>query len=349
MKKANPKAVGGFVIGALLLAAIAVIVFGSGRFFQERSQNVAFFSGSLQGLRVGAPVQFRGVEIGTVTDIYVELNPDTLDFLIPVILEVDLEHIRGLQEAKEKRGGNRLDELIDMGLRAQLNPQSLVTGQQTVQLILSPDTPVHLVETDLPYAQVPTIPSKFAQMEQSVGSVLQDISQVLNDLKGLLDRNKTEIGNVVGNITDATEDVKSAMSDLRKASADVSEITGEIAQRKDEIGRVVETTNETLLSYKSLADRANAIVADNEEALSQGIAGLRDVERKISDLATTADALLSENRRGIRDFANDGLYEIRNLAVDAQAAVEQFRRVMEEMERDPARFFLGKPGQVEVQ
>lgn len=348
MKKANPKAVGGFVIGALLLAAIAVIVFGSGRFFQERSQNVAFFSGSLQGLRVGAPVQFRGVEIGTVTDIYVQLNPDTLDLLIPVILEVDLDHIRGLREAKEKRGGNRLDELIGMGLRAQLNPQSLVTGQQTVQLVLRPDTPVNLIETDLPYGQVPTIPSKFAQMEQSIGSVLQDISQVLNDLKSLLDRNKTEIGNVVDNITDATEDVKSTMSNLRKASADMSEVTGEIAQRKDEIGRVIETTNETLLSYKSLADRANVIVADNEEALSQGIAGLRDVERKIADLATTANALLSENRRGVQDFSNDGLYEIRNLAVDAQAAVEQFRRVMEEMERDPARFFLGKPGQVEV-
>lgn len=348
MKKANPKAVGGFVVGALLLAAIAVIVFGSGRFFQERSLNVAFFSGSLQGLRVGAPVEFRGVAIGTVKDIYVQMNPDTLDFLIPVIMEIDLEHIRGLREAKEKREGSRLEELFDIGLRAQLNPQSLVTGQQAVQLIMRPDTPINLVETDLPYGQIPTIPSKFAKMEQSVGSVLQDISQVLNDLKDLFDRNKSRMDKVVGNITDTTEDVKAAMSDLRKAAADVSDVTGEIAQRKEEIGRAIDTTNEMLLSYKSLADRANAIVAKNEEGLSQGISDLQKVEQDISRLAETANALLTENRRGIRDFTEDGLYEIRNLAVDAQAAVEQFRRVMEEMERDPARFFLGKPGQVEV-
>ena len=349
MKKANPKAVGGFVVGALLLAVVAVIVFGSGRFFQARSQNVAFFSGSLQGLRVGAPVQFRGVEIGTVTDIYVQIDPDTLDFLIPVILEIDLEHIRGLQEAKEKRGGRRLDELVEMGLRAQLNPQSFVTGQQTVQLVLRPDTPVNLIETDLPYGQVPTIPSKFAQMEQSVGSVLQEISQILGQLKDLFEHNKSAMDEVVTNITEATGDMKGTMSDLRKAAADVSEITGDIAQRKEEILRVIDTTNETLLSYKSLADRADAIIAENEEGLSQGISDLQKVEQDIARLAETANALLSENRRGIRDFTEDGLYEIRNLAVDAQSAVEQFRRVMEEMERDPARFFLGKPGQVEVE
>ncbi|MDX1417872.1 MAG: MlaD family protein, partial [Candidatus Promineifilaceae bacterium] len=164
MKKVNPKAVGGFVVGAIILAVVAVIVFGSGRFFQQRSENVAFFSGSLQGLRIGAPVQFRGVDIGTVKDIYIQMDPETLKSVIPVIMEIDLEHIQGLQEA-EAKGESRLNELIKLGLRAQLNPQSLVTGQQAVQLTLSPDTPVNLVETDLPYGQIPTIPSRIAQME----------------------------------------------------------------------------------------------------------------------------------------------------------------------------------------
>lgn len=347
MKKANPKAVGGFVVGAVLLAAIAAIVFGSGRLFQERSQLVAFFSGSLQGLRIGAPVQFRGVEIGTVTDIYVQVDPETLEFVIPVILEVNLDHVRGLQEAKVQ-GQSRGEELVKLGLRAQLNPQSLVTGQQTVQLVLRPDTPVNLVETDLPYQQIPTIPSQMAQMEQSIGSVLADISDVLNQLKDIFGENKGKMDEVVANISDATNHMKATMSDLRKAAGDVSQLTTEIVQRKEAIFALIDNTNEAVLTYKGLGDRANAIVAANEEALSQGIAGLREVEAKISELASTAEATLNENRRGIRDFTNDGMYEIRNLAVDAQAAVEQFRRVMEEMERDPARFFLGKPGQVEV-
>jgi phospholipid/cholesterol/gamma-HCH transport system substrate-binding protein len=65
-------------------------------------------------------------------------------------------------------------------------------------------------------------------------------------------------------------------------------------------------------------------------------------------MADTATRLMAENEKGISDFTSTGLYEFTNLAVDSQAAVEQFRRVLEAMERDPARFFLGKPGQVEV-
>ena len=111
---------------------------------------------------------------------------------------------------------------------------------------------------------------------------------------------------------------------------------------------LVNNTNETLLSFKSFAERAEAVVAENQEGLSEAISGLRQAEQQISDLMKTADTLLNENRSGVQDFTSEGLYEIKNLAVDAQAAVEQFRRVMEEMERDPARFFLGQPGQVEV-
>ena len=61
MAKVNPKTVGGFVVGAVILAVASVGVFGSGKFFEERGTLVSFFSGSLMGLRVGAPVEMRGV------------------------------------------------------------------------------------------------------------------------------------------------------------------------------------------------------------------------------------------------------------------------------------------------
>jgi paraquat-inducible protein B len=348
MKRASPKAVGGFVLGAIAIAVVAVIVFGSGRLFQYRVQHVAFFTGSLQGLRVGAPVQFRGVQIGTVAEIYVELDPETLDFLIPVILDINFDLIRRGGEAHDKPG-SQLSVLIERGLRAQLVAQSLVTGQQGVQFDLLPNTPVQMVETDLPYEQVPTVPSKIAEIEQSVGDVLADVGRVLNQIVAFLEENKPEIEESMANITDATVDAKATMADLRKAAADVAEITEVILENREEITGLVQNTDDTVLSYKSLAERAEAVIADNQDELSQAIGGLTRAEQQIGDLADQASAMLAENRPGIRDFSNEGLYEIRNLAVDAQAAVEQFRRVMEEMERDPARFFLGKPGQVEVE
>ena len=58
---------------------------------------------------------------------------------------------------------------------------------------------------------------------------------------------------------------------------------------------------------------------------------------------------MAEDRKGLRDFTNEGLYEITNLAIDSQAAVEQLRRLLEQMEQDPSRFFFGKAGEKELQ
>ena len=76
MKKANPKAVGSFVIFAVILALLAVAVFGGGRFLETRRTYVAFFPGSLMGLRIGAAVEMRGIQIGR------DLNPPALDRLL---------------------------------------------------------------------------------------------------------------------------------------------------------------------------------------------------------------------------------------------------------------------------
>ena len=68
-KKANPAAIGVFVLAALAIAAGALVVLGSGKLFRESMRIVAFFEGSLSGLDVGAPVELRGVRVGTVTRI----------------------------------------------------------------------------------------------------------------------------------------------------------------------------------------------------------------------------------------------------------------------------------------
>src|SRR5438876_1225531 len=61
-KKVSPTVVGVFVLGAIVLAVIGVMVFGSGRFFRHTQEFVMYFDRSVNGLRVGAPVKFKGVE-----------------------------------------------------------------------------------------------------------------------------------------------------------------------------------------------------------------------------------------------------------------------------------------------
>ena len=73
-KRADPKTVGLFVLGAITLSVIAVAVFGSGNLFRQTHEFVCFFDGNVNGLRVGAAVKFKGVEIGQVSKIRLRLE-----------------------------------------------------------------------------------------------------------------------------------------------------------------------------------------------------------------------------------------------------------------------------------
>jgi paraquat-inducible protein B len=66
-RQANPALIGGFILGAILLLVVGLVLFGSGRYFQDITTAVLYFEGDVQGLNVGAAVKFRGVKIGEVT------------------------------------------------------------------------------------------------------------------------------------------------------------------------------------------------------------------------------------------------------------------------------------------
>src|SRR6185295_10960648 len=96
--KANPAVIGAFVVGAIALAVIGIVVFGSGQLFKSTTKAVCFFSGDINGLSVGAPVKFKGVAIGSVSDIRLRLKGETnyltaesvADGLrIPVVIQLD--------------------------------------------------------------------------------------------------------------------------------------------------------------------------------------------------------------------------------------------------------------------
>src|SRR5208282_1219362 len=130
-KQASKSLIGAFVLGALVLVVAGIVVFGSDKFFRKVNKNVMFFEGSVKGLQIGAPVMFRGVQIGHVTNIVLEVNAKDLTAFIPVYTEIYPQKIVpiGSNVSYDQR---YLQALIDKGLRAQLQLQSFVTGQLMV-------------------------------------------------------------------------------------------------------------------------------------------------------------------------------------------------------------------------
>src|SRR5580693_4120272 len=128
-KRANPAFVGTFVIGAIALAVAAVALLGSGDLFRERHQFVCFFKGNVNGLRVGAAVKFKGVEIGEVREILLSLSAgagpvnlgNSNEIKIPVVIQLNQGRII-------KHGASSINVVdpagmklaIARGLRAQL-------------------------------------------------------------------------------------------------------------------------------------------------------------------------------------------------------------------------------------
>src|SRR6516164_2529676 len=88
-KKASPKLIGGFVIGAIALVVAGILAFGGGAYFAQTRAAVLYFQGSLSGLQVGAPVTFRGVRVGSVTKIVIHYDVLAQKLAIPVFIEIN--------------------------------------------------------------------------------------------------------------------------------------------------------------------------------------------------------------------------------------------------------------------
>ena len=126
-KMANKSVIGAFVIGAIALAVIAVVVFGSGKFLAKEQKYIMYFQGSVKGLSIGSPVVLRGVKIGEVKDISIRPQED-LTVSIPVIVTIDVDKMNPGGVVKISKPYERLQDLIKKGFRAQLQSQSFVTG-----------------------------------------------------------------------------------------------------------------------------------------------------------------------------------------------------------------------------
>lgn len=180
MNKANPALIGGFVVGGIVLLLICVLLFTQLK-VNDVVRYVVYFTESVNGLNVGAPVKVKGVTLGNVIDIRVLADMDGSRVLTPVIIEVDPNKMVDRSGHTAKTHGGGIGKLIERGLRAQLQVQSLVTGQLYVALDFMPYTPVNMVGNTLdyhPYPEIPAIPSSKEKITNTIDEVVSEFRQL---------------------------------------------------------------------------------------------------------------------------------------------------------------------------
>ena len=128
---ASPRAIGLFVLGAIVLGVLGLLAFGGRQAVQSRRRLHHLLRESLKGLRRGAPVTFRGVDVGQVTEIRAIYDSATGDVRVPVTVEIRPGAVL-LTDSTSRAGA--MQRLVEHGLRARLDVQSMLTGQLLMAL-----------------------------------------------------------------------------------------------------------------------------------------------------------------------------------------------------------------------
>ncbi len=315
-KRASPALIGSFVVGAITLVIVIVVLVGAGRLFHKTQSFILYFKGDVNGLKVGAPVKFRGIEIGTVTNILINVSDverwDTpVDkFRIPVIIELDEARFR--EKGARPRLANReiLKLLIDRGLRAQLRMESFLTGMLYVTLDMFPDTPVELVgEPTVQYPEIPTIPRSIEEAQAAAHRILKTLDRV--DFAKLMES--------ITNITTGLDKLVNAP---------------ELKTTLQSVNKAVENLHVTITSFRETAYEIKGNIGP--------------IATKLNSAADSADAAIKEARGTIASLNttlqpdSPLMYQLRTTLEGLSATARTVRSLADYLERNPSALIRGK-------
>ncbi len=144
------------------------------------------FAQALRGLEVGAPVEFVGVNIGSV--VAVDLGYERQNRSFPVIVTAKL-YPRRMGQAYEALAAQGKTEseatlaafvgtLVNRGLRAQPRSGSLLTGKLYIALDFLPASPRAAFDASIRPLELPTVNGTFQELEAGVGRIVKKVNDL---------------------------------------------------------------------------------------------------------------------------------------------------------------------------
>ena len=310
-KQANRKMIGGFVLIAVGILAASIVIFGSGDWFKKTHKYVICFQESVKGLNVGSPVLYRGFPVGKVNRVIIYADMKELKDYILVYVEVYPESVVVMKKDMQVENlKGRMSDLIDLGLRAQLVPQSLVTGKLVIELNEHAGTPIVRKNIDKEYEEIPTIPSTMSKLEGFMAKLnLQELNKhlisilasadrilknpnieaSLSELKGALTDARGLVQNVSGKVDPLTDNLNSTLTDTRQL---VNNVDTKVEPISQSLIQALNSVDAAAKSIDGLVGKRSPTRADLEEALKE-LAGAARSLRVLADyLERHPDALL---------------------------------------------------------
>jgi paraquat-inducible protein B len=314
-KKANPVAVGLFVITALLLAVGAFVAAGVGDAFKEKHYAVLHFSDPIGGLDIGAPVEFKGVRVGAVTDIRLVYDPQKRSSRAPVVVQLEPDQWDLERGKKCDDLAGQINLMIADGMRGQLQMQSLLTGKLKIVLKMAPDRLGEVMGGNLEHVEIPTVPTSLSQVKEEFDEL--PIEDIIRDAHRLIQ----SLADIAG-----SDDITKVVGSLRSTLGDLSEAAATLEEQ-----------------IEPMAGQVSDVSSSLQETLRISRLTLQSIDTNVTALATsltrTADqagSVLGADS-SLRVQAQEALGEV-------TAAARSLRTLTDYLERHPESLLRGKQG-----
>ena len=345
--RANQIKIGAFVVGGLALLIGAIAVLGSGRLFRRTYPFVSYFDGSVNGLRPGAAVKFKGVEIGSVDQIRIPFRVDSNDQPIEVFFSLDSGLLSRGGEPRSDYG-ETLQKAIANGLRAQLESDSLLTGILHVSVAFTDEKEAVLHEPIEGVMEIPTIPPPLQEIGGAIRRIVDEIGQY--DLQGLL----ASLHHTLDAVTDLARSpgIPATLAALEKTLASVDRTMVKLEARIDPLSQSVENAAASVGQVGQELGVGIASVTATMETVQRVSVDLgHGVVPLVESLKVSSDELqvLARELRSSLASAQVLLDPDAPIAVELQAtlrylgdAARSTRALFELLHRDPAALLRGK-------
>jgi paraquat-inducible protein B len=286
-KKANPTVIGLFIVAGVVLGVAGLIIFSSGNLFSKKHKYILYFEGSMKGMNIGAPVQLKGVTIGSVVDVYVQHNQALDDQASPLIIQIDEKTLHTYTDRRtDLSSKEEIDKLVARGLRAKLDAASFVTGVLMVELSIESNAPPPVYHQIKPeYLEIPTTPTAIQMLLANLGKF--DIKAMGDKLNSIL----AKIDNGLGNL-----DVKAINAGVTNLLASINQVVG-----SPELTNSLTSLHNTLDNFGALA---KTIDTNTLVQVQASLADLRTTVQNLSAMTAPDSPVQTELAGALEQLSN---------------------------------------------
>ena len=299
--------VGSFVLALLAGLFVFTVWIAKIQLEETRQPYYIYFTGSVTGLQEGSPVRYRGIPVGTVTDIRLDPN--------------DVSRVRvriGVQEGTPIK----TDSIASLEVQG-------ITGGAYVQI--SGGTEKSELLRTAQGGGIPVIPSRPSSLTVFVDAAPQLLNRALDLTNRVADlltpQNQAAIAEILANTRTLTAELARASQGLDATVAQANRTLQGFETVGPQLGQTIEQAQRTLVAVES---GTRTVTGD-----------LHTLAGSLNKTATQLNAVIAENRGPLRDFTGTGLYDLTLLISQLRDLSGQLSRVVTRIENDPSNFLFG--------